>query len=236
MVAHTDVNNLQFFGTEVIVNADANIQYNVYRDRAGYGLRRYDTERVGLRPSSDGQPYEQYVDMDDNAGQGAQQMVPHSAQRAHPLMDCSQCHLDLNAANADAVKARWMANPNGFGNVSDYLTVLAGVGIIRNNSGAQVNVDAALGFRFDANIDPDAFVVNQQSDWCVNEETGFPYCYNNHPMKLGTYGQSFDIEYLREYPTMARIAGPLGPRLLDEMFNRIRVADEGVLEKGARGR
>jgi hypothetical protein len=176
------------------------------------------------------------VEMDQNAGQGSQQMMPHSVQRAHPLMDCSNCHLDQNAANAAAIKARFMANPNGFGNVSAYLQVLENVDIVRANSQDAVNVVSALGFRFDAVTDPNAFVVNQQSDWCVEEATGFPYCHNNHPMKIGTTGFTFSTDYLRSYPSMARIAGPLPQVLLNRMFNRIRANDEGIELKGARGR
>jgi hypothetical protein len=33
-VSHTDRNNNNYFGTQVIVNNNANIQYNVYRSRA----------------------------------------------------------------------------------------------------------------------------------------------------------------------------------------------------------
>jgi hypothetical protein len=234
MVAHTDSANAQFFGTQVLVNDDAAIQYNIYRDRSGYGTRRYATERVGLPPGSDGQIYEQLEEMDENAGQGSQQMMPHSVQRADPLMDCTACHLDEAADNAAAISARWMSNPTGFGNVSQYLQVLDAVDIVRNNSGQTFNVVFAAGFRFDQVTDPNGFSVDQQADWCVNETTGFPYCHNNHPMKLGTEGIGFDTDYLRSYPGMARIAGPLPQQLLNRMLVRVRVNDEGVLPKEPR--
>ncbi|MCB9651034.1 MAG: hypothetical protein H6730_31255 [Deltaproteobacteria bacterium] len=236
-VAHTDVNNNQYFGTQVIVNADANIQYNVYRDRAGYGLRQYNTEVVGLPLNSDGPLFEQFAQMDNNAGQGEQQMMPHSVQRSHPMMDCENCHMNVNQNNTDAVLARYMANANGFGNISAYLAVLANTGITRNNSNQAVIVDAAAGFRFDANIDPTAFNVNQQSDWCVlydGNNNGFPLCYNNHPIKEGVYGLRFDPQYARAYPNMAHMAGPLNDRLLGKMVNDVIVANENVVYKGLR--
>ena len=237
MVAHTDVNNNQYFGTQVIVNNNANIQYNVYRDRAGYGLRQYNTELVGLPLNADGPMFEQFAQMDNNAGQGAQQMMPHSTQRSHPMMDCENCHMNVNQNNDAAVLARYMANPTGFGNVSAYLAVLANTGITRNNSAQAVVVDAAAGFRFDANIDPTAFSVDQQSDWCVlydGNDNGFPLCYNNHPIKEGVYGLRFDPQYARAYPNMSHIAGPLNARLLSKMVNDVIVANENVLFKGLR--
>jgi hypothetical protein len=229
-VSHTDRNNNNYFGTQVIVNNNANIQYNVYRDRAGYGLRQYNTEQVGLPPNSDGQIYDQFAQMDNNAGQGHQQMMPHSLQRAHPLMDCANCHLDQNQANAAAIQARWMANPNGFANVSAYLAVLQNTGITRNNSAQLVVVNAAAGFRFDANIDPTAFSVNEQSDWCVlynGVDNGFPLCYNNHLIKE-TYGLNLDPQYQRAYPTFASTAGPLNSRLLTKMLVEVKANNEGV--------
>lgn len=237
MVAHTDVNNNEYFGTQVIVNNDANIQYNVYRDRAGYGLREYAEEQVGLPPNSDGPRYEQFAQMNNNAGQGSQQFMPHSVQRSHPLMDCTNCHVDLDEANEDAVMARFMANPTGFGNISDYLAVLENVGITRNNSNETVNVDAAAGFRFDADIDPNGFSVDQQSDWCVlydGQDNGFPLCYNNHPLKQGNFGFDFNPQYARPYPRLAPLAGPLNNFLLGKMFQEIRVADENVQLKTGR--
>jgi hypothetical protein len=236
-VAHTDYQNNQYFGTVVIVNNDANIQYNIYRDRAGYGTRQYNTELVGLPPNSDGQVYEQYAAMDNNAGQGHQPMMPHSIQRSHPLMDCNTCHLDLNQNNTDYVQARWGANPNGFANVSDYLAVLANTGIVRNNSNNTVVVDAAAGFRFDANTDPNQFTVDVQYDWFVlydGQDNGFPLSYNNHPMRETTYGLSFDPQYARAYPAMAHISGPLNARLLGKMFNEIIVDNEGVQYRAGR--
>ncbi len=230
-VAHTDVNNNEFFGTQVIVNNDANIQYNIYRDRAGYGARQYNTELVGLPLNADGLQYEQFAEMDNNAGQGSNQFMPHSVQRSHPLMDCTNCHLDVADANEAAVLARYMANPTGFGNVSAYLAVLENTGITRNNSAENVVVDAAAGFRFDADIDPTAFAVNMQTDWCVlydNVSNGFPLCYNSHPIKEGTYGYRFDPQYARAYPTMAHLAGPLNSRLLTKLFTEIRANNEGV--------
>ena len=231
MLAHTDLNNQEYFGTQVLVNNDANIQYNVYRDRAGYGLRQYATEQVGLPPNSDGLVFEQFADMDENAGQGANQFMPHSVQRAHPLMDCTNCHLNLDQNNEAEIMARFMANPNGFANVSDYLEVLQNTGITRNNSAELVNVDAAAGFRFDADIDPAGFSVDQQSDWCVlydGNNNGFPLCYNNHPLKQGTFGFSFSPQYARPYPRLAPVAGPMNNFLLGKMFNEVIVNDEGV--------
>ncbi len=228
-VAHTDRNNNQYFGTQVIVNADANIQYNAYRDTRGYGLFVYDANApVGLDAANDGQPYDQDARMNENNGQGANQFMPHSQQRASPLMDCQNCHLDANDNNADFVRARWYANPTGWGNLSDYLAVLENTGITRNNSGAVVAVDAAAGFRFDANIDPDGYSVDQQSDWCVIEADGFPLCYNNHSFRLRTPGV-YPQTYQRQYPTFYRdSAGPLPATLLFDMFNTIRVNNQGV--------
>ncbi len=237
MVAHTDAENQEFFGTRVLVNNDANIQYNVYRDRAGYGLRQYATELVGLPPNSDGRLFEQYAQMDENAGQGSQQFMPHSVQRSHPLMDCTNCHLDLNDGNEAAIMARYMANPDGFGNVSDYLAVLENTGIVRNNSNELVVVDAAAGFRFDENIDPAGYSVDQQSDWCVlydGNNNGFPLCYNNHPLKQGNFGFSFSPQYARPYPRLAPVAGPMNGFLLQKLFNEIRVDNEGVQLRGIR--
>ena len=232
LLAHTDRNNLQYFGTQVIVNNDANIQYNIYRDRAGYGTRQYATELVGLNLNSDGRAVEQFAQMDENAGQGFNQFMNHSVQRSHPLMDCNNCHLDLNQNNADAIQARFGANANGFGNVSAYLAVLANTGIVRNNSGFTVNVDAAAGFRFDANIDPNAFVVDIQSDWCVLAADGFPLCYNSHPLKQNTYGILQDPTYARAYPQLAPVAGPMPVNMLNEMFNDIVVDNVGVQYRG----
>jgi hypothetical protein len=234
MVNHLDVNNNEYFGTQVIVNNDANIQWNVYRDRAGYGLRQYNTEQVGLPPNSDGQVYEQFAEMDNNAGQGSNQMMPHSIQRSRQEMDCTFCHFDVNQANTDAITARFMANANGFGNVSAYLAVVAQTGITRNNSNDDVAPDAAAGFRLDANIDPDGFAVDQQTDWCVDINTGFPYCYNNHPFKEGTYGLRFNPQYARTYPRMAHIAGPLNTNIMQRMFNEILVNNENVADKDRR--
>lgn len=236
MVAHTTVNNTEFFGTQVIVNNDANIQYNVYRDRAGYGLRQYNTELVGLPLNADGLQYEQYAQMDNNAGQGANQFMPHSVQRSHPLMDCTNCHLDVNAGNAALIQARYMANPTGFGNVSAYLAVLANTGITRNNSNEDVIVDAAAGFRLDQDIDPAGYSVDQQTDWCVlydGNDNGFPLCYNNHPLKQA-YGLALDPQYARPYPVMAPIAGPLNTRLLTKVLNEVRVNNQNVQYKTVR--
>ncbi len=241
MLALTDYNENEYFGTQVIVNNDANIQYNVYRDRMGYGLRLYDTEVVGLPPNSDGLIYEQNADMDQNAGQGSQQMMPHSVQRTNPLMDCANCHIDENQNNTDFVLARWMANPNGFANVSDYLQLATdNGGIVRNNSNETYVADVNVGHRFDANTDPTAFVVDQQSDWCVyydiNNENlaaeGFPFCYNNHPMREanGDYYRNprIDPQYARAYPEQVHLAGPLNTRLMTKMFNRVLVNNYGV--------
>jgi hypothetical protein len=234
MVAHTNAANQEYFGQVIQLKNDANIHYNIYRDRSGYGTRRFAFDALGLPPNADGPIFEQLPEMDVNAGQGSQQMMPHSVQRSDPLMDCTNCHLDQDAANTAAIKARFMANPTGFGNVSAYLSALDAVDIVRNNSGDTVNVVFAAGFRFDAVTDPNAFVADQQSDWCVNEATGFPYCHNNHPLKLGNYGLTFSTDYLRNYPSMARIAGPLPQQLLDRMFNRIRANDEGVMPRAGR--
>ena len=235
MVAHTDANNNEFFGNEVIVNNDANIQWNAYRNRDGYGLFQFDANaRVGLPPQSDGPIFEQRAEMDVNAGQGFQQFTDHTVQRSHPLMDCENCHVDVADGNAAAIQARYAANPTGFGNLSDYLAVLANVGITRNNSNDTYVVDAAAGFRFDANTDPDGFVIDQQSDWCVDIATGFPYCYNNHPIKVGPNGQSLNINYPRNFPTLTQTAGPFNLFLMNKMFNEIKVQNIGVELQGVR--
>ncbi len=232
LLAHTDVNNEQYFGDTVIVNDDANIQYNIYRDRMGYGTRRYDTEEVGLLPRDDGLGYEEFAQMDNNAGQGANQFMPHTVQRSHPLMDCNNCHINLNQDNTALIQARFYANPNGFGNVSDYLNTLANTGITRNNSGAVVAVNAAAGYRFDQDIDPDGYSVDVQADWCVLQADGFPLCYNSHPFKQNTYG--VQQTYRRDYPQSADVAGPLNSAMLNEMFNDIIVDNQGVLFRGNR--
>jgi hypothetical protein len=239
MVAHTDYQNNQYFGTIVIVNNDANLQYNVYRDRAGYGLRQYATEVVGLPPNADGLLYDQDAQMDNNAGQGAQQFASHTIQRSHPLMDCENCHVNANQDNNDAVFARYGFNPNGFANVSAYLQVNANVGAItRNNSNQDYVPDFNAGFRFDANTDPTAFVVDQQSDWMVEQNTGFPYVYNNHPIREGSYGIRTDPGYARAYPGTlsvdAHVAGPIPVSLIQKLSNRILVNNENVQYKGVR--
>jgi hypothetical protein len=240
MVAHTTYDNQQYFGTQVIVNANANIAYNVYRNRDGYGLRQYATEVVGLPLNSDGLLFDQDAQMDNNAAQGAQQFADHSVQRSHPLMDCatSNCHIDVNNANTAAVQAKWGFNAAGFANVSAYLAVLQNVQITRNNSNQNYVVNAAAGYRFDANTDPTAFNVNQQSDWLVDQNTGFPYVYNTHPMRETSYGQRFDPGYARAYPGSlsvdAPIAGPIPVSLIQTLNNRIRVANENVPLKGVR--
>lgn len=232
-IRHVDANNQDFFGTRVIVNNDANIVYNVYRNRAGYGLRQYNTELVGLPPNSDGPDYEQDARMDQNAGEGFQPFMPHTTQRSHPLMDCATCHIDVNNANADAVTARYGVNPNGFANVSGYLAILDGLQIIRNNSNQAVNVDQAAGFRLDADIDPDAFVINRQLDWVVFDD-GFPLSYTNHPIKQGFYNLYTDPFYQRQYPRLAQVAGPLNQALLQLIQNEIKVANVGVQYKAIR--
>jgi hypothetical protein len=240
-VAHLDKDNNEYFGTKVIVNNDANIAYNLYRDRAGYGTRRYATELVGLAYPSAGNPSEQFAQMDENAGQGFNQMLPHSIQRSHPVMNCtvSGCHLDANANNADLVQARWAANANGFANQSAYLAVLTNVGVItRNNSNQDFIVDQNNGYLMgNANVDPTAFNVDQQADWCVLAADGFPLCYNNHPAKYA--GDSpgnprWNGQYVRAYPTFAQLAGPLNTYLLNKMLNLVRVNDENVIYKGVR--
>lgn len=234
-VAHLDKDNNEYFGTKVIVNNDANIAYNLYRDRAGYGTRQYNTEQVGLGYPSAGLPAEQFAQMDQNAGQGHNQMMPHSVQRTHPvMMNCvsSGCHLDANAANADLVAARWMANPNGFANQSAYLDVLTNVGVItRNNSNQDFIVDVANGYLMgNANVDPTAFNVDQQTDYCVFED-GFPLCYNSHPAKIALgspANPAWNGQYVRAYPTFAQMAGPMNTYLLNKMLNLVKVADENL--------
>jgi hypothetical protein len=230
---HVDANNNDYFSTQVIVNNNANLIYNVYRQRSGYGLRQYATEQVGLPLNSDGQEYEQYAQMDQNAGQGFNQFMPHSVQRSHPMMDCNFCHLDANNNNANAVQARLGVNPNGFANVSAYLAALDNLAILKNNTNQPINVDVNAGFRFDANIDPDAFTVDQQLDWVVFND-GFPLSYSNHPLKEGTIGIYTDPFYNREYPRMARISGPLNQALLNKMLNDVRNNNVGVQFKSIR--
>ena len=249
-VALTDANQQNYFGDIIQVNADANINYNVYRNRDGYGLRQFATEAVGLQPNSDGPLFEQLAAMDVNAGQGHNQMMPHTVQRSSPLMDCENCHMNFDQANLNNVLARWMAGPNGFANVSDYLNIVQdNNGIARNNSGfvwgADVNI-AALGYLFDANTDPNGFSVAQQSDYCVyydiNNENlapeGFTFCYNNHVMREGNgdvyRNPRVDPQYARTYPALAHVAGPLNGGLLNKMFNNIIVQNEGVQFKGGR--
>jgi hypothetical protein len=89
------------------------------------------------------------------------------------------------------------------------------------------------GFRFDANIDPDAFTVDQQLDWVVFND-GFPLSYSNHPLKEGTIGIYTDPFYNREYPRMARISGPLNQALLNKMLNDVRNNNVGVQFKSIR--
>ena len=164
-------------------------------------------------------------------------MMPHTVQRSHPMMDCENCHMSVGQDNTDAVLARYMANPSGFADLSAYLAVLANTGITHNDSAQTDNVDAAAGFRFDATIDPSAFTVVQQSDWCVlydGNNNGFPLCYDNHPMKEGVYGLRFDPQYARAYPNMAHMAGPLNARLLGKVVTDVIVANEGVVYKGLR--
>jgi hypothetical protein len=227
-VRHIDAAGNDYFGTKVIVNNDANLVYNVYRHRSGYGLRQYATEVVGLPLNSDGLAYEQDARMDQNAGEGYNQMMPHSVQRSHPRMDCEFCHLNANDANAAAVQARYGVNPNGFANVSAYLAVLNGLNIVRNNTNQAVAVNAAAGFRFDANIDPDGFTVNRQTDYVVFND-GYPLSYSNHPMVTGRPGLSFDPFYQRAYPRLAQVSGPLNQALLTKMVGgTVRVANTGV--------
>jgi hypothetical protein len=214
---HVDYQNNDYFGTRVIVNANANIVYQSYRNRAGYGLRQYNTEPVGLPLNSDGPDFDQDARMDQNAGEGFNQMMPHSVQRSHPRMDCTFCHLNANDANANAVQARYGVNPNGFANVSAYLIALNGLQIIRNNTNQAINVDQNAGFRFDANIDPDGFSVNKQTDWVVLAD-GFPVSFNSHPMMTQRPHLYFDPFYSRDYPRLAQIAGPLNQQLLTKMI------------------
>lgn len=236
-VAHTDQLGSEYFGTQVVVNDDASIQYNLYRHRSGYGLRQYETELVGLPPNADGPSFDQVAQMDANAGQGAQPMMPHTIQRSHPLMDCTSCHINPDLSNTDAVAARFMLNPQGFGNVSAYLDVLANTGIRRKDSNRTYSVDPTAGYRFDANTDPTAFVVDQQSDWCVDQTTGFPYCYGNHPMRHGSLGITVPQRYQRAFPgdhvVQARTAGPLNLELIEELY-QVVVEDEGVEYRGVR--
>ncbi len=238
-VAHTDQNNNNYFGdpangAQQLVLNDANIQYNSYRDNKGYGLITYDAANsVGLDPATDGQPYDIDARMNENAGHGSNQFVPHSSQRSHPLMDCENCHIDVNDNNTDLIKARFMANPNGFANVSAYLAVLENVDITRNNSNAVLDVVAAAGFRFDANLDPDGYGVESQSDYCVIEADAFPLCYNNHPYRLRTYGTNPQVN--RSYPTFFNeSAGPLNLQLMNLMFNQVKAANMQVILKGPR--
>lgn len=243
-VALVDQNQQNYFGDIFPLLNDANINYNVYRNRDGYGLRQYNTEPVGLPANSDGPTVDQLASMDLNAGQGHNQMMPKSVQRSSPLMDCTNCHLDVNAANLDNILARWMAKADGFANVSDYLTVVQdNNGIQRNNSqqfwGQDVAI-AALGYRFDAATDPNGYTVDQQSDYCayydINNEglapDGFSFCYNNHVMRQG-FGDRYRnglIKYTRGYPTFLNtVAGPLTQGLMNKMFNLVKVQNEGVL-------
>ncbi|MBX2812176.1 MAG: hypothetical protein KTR25_10210 [Myxococcales bacterium] len=224
-VAHTTVDNQQFFGTQVIVNNDANIQYNVYRNRDGLGLRQFATENVGFPPNIDGPNFIQDAQQDENAGQGFQQFAPHSTQRSHPLMDCTNCHVDVNASNTAAIQARYAANPTGFANLSDYLNVLQNTGITRNNSNETYAVNAAAGFLFDANTDPAGFSVVTQADYCVNEATAFPLCYSNHPFKENAL---LNATTIRPVPDNVPVAGPFTQPLMNQMFNVVKVNNINV--------
>jgi hypothetical protein len=232
-IGHIDVNNQQFFSTRVLVNNDANLVYNVYRQRSGYGLRQYATELVGLPLNSDGTDYEQDARMDQNAGEGFNQFMPHAIQRSHPRMDCAFCHVDVNAANTDFIDARYGVNPNGFANVSAYLARLNGLQIVRNNTNQPINVDQNVGFRLDANTDPDGYVVDRQLDWVVFDD-GYPLSYSNHPIKAGTYNLYTDPFYQRQYPRMAQISGPVNTALLQGIRNEIKVANVGIQYGGIR--
>lgn len=234
-IRHIDYQNNDYFGGAQgpTVNNDNNLVYNIYRQRSGYGTRQYDTEQVGLPLNSDGPEYEQDARMDNNAGQGFNQFMPHSVQRSHPMMDCNQCHLDANNNNTDAIEARLGVNDNGFANVSAYLIALNGLQILRNNTNQPVNVNQNVGFRLDANTDPDGFVVDQQTDWVVFDD-GFPLSYSNHPIKEGTIGLDTDPFYSRIYPQAARISGPFNQALLNKMLNDVRNNNEGVQFKSVR--
>ncbi len=231
-VRHIDYQGNDYFGNQVIVNNDANLTYNIYRHRSGYGTRQYNTEQVGLPLNADGRDYEQDARMDENAGQGYNQFMPHSTQRSHPMMDCNMCHLDANANNADAIAARYGVNPNGFANVSAYLAALNGLQIIRNNTNDAVTVNQNAGFRLDANIDPNGFVVNQQTDWVVLAD-GYPLSYTNHPFKQGTIGLDTTF-YTRTYPRMAAISGPFNLGLLTKLTAEVINNNEGVQYKSVR--
>ncbi len=220
MIAHTDAENRSYFdrlqGTE----------YNVYRHRSGYGLRRYETEPVGLPPDLDGPQFEQPPMLDANAGQGSQPFMPHTTQRAHPRMDCTNCHLDLEGQNEAQVLARFMARPQGFGDISDYLRALSSQALIRSGSGQTVAVDPERGYRFDRLSDPMGFAIEQQTDWCVDLETGFPYCASNHPLRASTPGLQMEPRYARDYPA-SPTAGPL-PAAVLRVLQRVRTFDVGV--------
>ncbi len=234
MVAHTDQNGNEYFGTNTLVNLDPDIEYNVYRHRSGYGLRQFNTEAVGLPPNSDGGVFEQFAEMDLNAGQGTQPMMPHTVQRSHPRMNCQQCHLSVEQDNEDEVLARWMARPAGFSGLSAYLDTLQNVGIVRADSGAPLHVLNAAGFRFGRASDPQGFSVEQQADWCVDALTGFPLCYTNHPMRVTTDGLEFDPRHERAYPTIALTSGPLNVELMRLMFEEVRVWNSEVSFRGRR--
>jgi hypothetical protein len=233
---HIDYQGNDYFGTRVLVNNNANLVYNVYRHRSGYGLRQYATEVVGLPLNADGNDYDpQDARMDQNAGEGFNQFMPHTIQRSHPMMDCENCHLNANDANANAVTARYGVNPNGFANVSAYLIALNGLQIVRNNTNQVINVDQNAGFRFDANIDPDAFVVNRQTDYVVFND-GFPLSFNSHPLMLGRPNNPpFDPFYQRTYPRIAQVAGPINVQLIQKLTaGQVRVANEGVQYRSIR--
>lgn len=235
-VRHVDYQNVDYFGDPnngAQVATQNNTVYTSYRHISGYGLRQYATEQLGLIPNQ-AISY-QDAQMDQNAGEGYSQMMPHSVQRANPRMDCQFCHLDANAANADFVSARWGANPNGFANVSDYLNVLNNVAIARNNTNDEFIPNAAAGFRFDANIDPVGFVVDKQMDWVVDVATGFSYAYTNHLLKQDARESlQFDTDYIRQYQTGAgpvQASGPLTLPLLQTMLNQVRVNNANVAYK-----
>jgi hypothetical protein len=203
---HVEADGQDWFGRRSIVAGDASIRYGVYRHRTGYGLRPYDQEGTGLLPNADGPVFEQRPQMNDNAAFGFNPITPHTTQRTHGKIDCTNCH--LGGDGEDPIQALYGVRTEGFGGLSAVLSRLDGLELVRSQSGQRVFVNAALGYRLDGFSDPDGRTIGAQLDR-IASSTGFPYASTNHPLRT-----VLDERHRRDYPTIAPLAGPLGPNLL----------------------
>ncbi len=210
---HVDSSGADAFG--------ASQPYKTYRHRSGYGARTYETSMSGLPPDTSEPGFERDPQMDDNAAGGFNAMVPHTTQRAHPLMNCTNCHLDQNQSNRANIAAKLGAGH--FGGISDYLSAISQGGLTRQ-SGAVVQVDPNAGFRMSATIDPRGYSTDQQMELVVSQSTAFPYAYSNHPMKrLATPG------FERAFPRLTPTSGPFNQRLLDLLLQTLTVSDQSIV-------